>query len=155
TSALDDAGISLSAGDLKQIFRTVSWRVETAPPVIAKTHKLGKATADPLHGLFEASLKGKAVIVEYEADPELRDFEQVSLLEPGRVDAFIAREVIPYVADAWIKSDSTKIGYEISFTQHFYKPKPLRTLDQISSDIRDAESAVEGLLDDLVKVSAP
>lgn len=154
TAALEDAGINISSGDLKQIFKAVSWPVETAAPVVAKVHKRGKPAADPLHGLFAVSVKDNAVIVEYEADPDLRDFEQVPLLEPGGIDAFITREVIPYVPDAWIKADATKIGYEVSFTQHFYKPKPMRTLEQISGDIRDAETAVEGLLDDLVKVSA-
>ena len=39
----------------KQILKAVSWRVESAPPVIAKVHKPGKAKADPLRGLFEAT----------------------------------------------------------------------------------------------------
>ena len=36
------------------------------------------------------------------------------------------REVLAYTPDAWIKEDATKIGYEISFTRHFYKPPPMR-----------------------------
>ena len=43
----------LSAADLKLILRAVIWRVETAPPVIAKVHKPGKSKADPLRGLFD------------------------------------------------------------------------------------------------------
>ena len=44
--------VELSAADLKQILKAVSWHVETAPPVIAKVHKPGKAKVDPLHGLL-------------------------------------------------------------------------------------------------------
>jgi hypothetical protein len=130
----------------------VSWRVETAAPVIAKVHKPGKVKADPLRGLFEATVDGKPAVVEYEPDADLRDTEQVPLLEEGGIEAFIRREVLPYTPDAWIKEDATKIGYEISFTRHFYKPQPLRTLEEISADILAIEKEAEGLLDGLLKV---
>jgi len=149
--ALEKLKIKLSAADLKVILRAVSWRVETAPPVIAKTHKLGKAKVDPLRGLYDAKVNGKAAVVEYEPDSDLRDTEQVPLLEPGGIGAFIRREVLPYTPDAWIKEDATKIGYEISFTRHFYKPQPLRTLDKIRADILAVEKDAEGLLDELLK----
>jgi type I restriction enzyme M protein len=149
-AALDKAGIKLAATDLKQILKAVSWRVESAPPVIAKVHKPGKAKTDPLRGLFEATVAGKPAVVEYEPDSDLRDTEQVPLLEEGGIEAFIRREVLPYTADAWIKEGSTKIGYEVSFTRHFYKPKPLRTLEEISADIVAIEKEAEGLLDGLL-----
>ena len=97
---------------------------------------------------------GKPAIVEYEPDSDLRDTEQVPLLEDGGIEAFIRREVLPYTPDAWIKEDATKIGYEVSFTRHFYKPQPLRTLEEISADILAIEKEAEGLLDGLLKVGA-
>ena len=145
--ALDRLGIKLAALDVKAILKAVSFRVATAPPVIAKVHKPGKAKADPLSGLFETTLNGKPVIVEYEPDSDLRDTEQVPLLEDGGIEAFIRREVLPYTSDAWIKENATKVGYEISFTRHFYKPQPLRTLEEISADILAIEKEAEGLLD--------
>jgi len=151
--ALTKAEIKLAASDLKQILKAVSYRVETAPRVIAKVHKPGKAKADPLRGLFEATVDGKPAIVEYEPDSDLRDTEQVPLLEDGGVEAFIRHEVLPYTPDAWIKEDAIKVGYEISFTRHFYKPQPLRTLEEISADILAIEKEAEGLLDGLLKVS--
>ncbi len=150
-AALKKTGIKLAAADLKQILKAVSWRVETAPPVIAKVHKPGKAKADPLRGLFAATVDGKPAIVEYEPDSDLRDTEQVPLLEDGGIEAFIRREVLPYTPDAWIKEDATKVGYEVSFTRHFYKPQPLRTLEEISADILAIEKEAEGLLDGLLK----
>jgi type I restriction enzyme M protein len=150
-SALKKDAIKLPAADLKHILKAVSWRVETAPPVIAKVHKASKAKVDPLHGLYETRVDGKIAIVEYEPDSELRDTEQVPLLEEGGIEAFIRREVLPYTPDAWIKEEATKIGYEISFTRHFYKPQPLRTLEEISADILAIEKEAEGLLDGLLK----
>ena len=149
--ALRRAGIKLAAADLKQILKAVSWRVETASPVIAKVHKPGKVKADPLRGLLEATADGKPAIVEYEPDSDQRDTEQVPLLEEGGIEAFIRREVLPYTPDAWVKEDATKIGYEISFTRYFYKPQPLRTLEEISADILAIEKEAEGLLDGLLK----
>jgi type I restriction enzyme M protein len=145
-AALDKLKIKLGAAELKIILRAVSWRVKTAPPVIAKIHKPGKAKADPLRGFYEATVDGKKCVVEYETDSDLRDTEQVPLLEPGGIEAFIRREVLPYTPDAWLDETATKIGYEVSFTRHFYKPQPLRTLDQIRADIVALEKETEGLL---------
>jgi type I restriction enzyme M protein len=154
-AALEKADIKLPTADLKQIFKAVSWRNETAPPVIDKVHKANKAKAEPLHGLFEAKMNGKAAIVEYEPDSDLRDTEQVPLLEEGGIEAFIRREVLPYSPDAWIKEAGTKIGYEVSFTRHFYKAKPLRTLEEISAEILAIEEEAKGELDGLLKGRQP
>ncbi len=127
-------------------------RADDAPPVIRKTHKKGTA-ADPLRGLFETTL-GKPAVVEYEPDPDLRDTEQVPLLESGGIEAFLRREVLPHAADAWYVSDSVKTGYEISFTRYFYKPQPLRTLEEIRADILALEKETGGLLGEIVGGSA-
>jgi type I restriction enzyme M protein len=117
--------------------------------VIRKIHK--KSTApDPLRGLFEATLDGKPAVVEYESDPDLRDTEQVPLLEDGGIEAFLRREVLPHAPDAWYLPDSVKVGYEISFTRYFYQPKPLRTLEEIRADILALERETEGLLKEIV-----
>lgn len=150
-AALKELGRKMAAAELKIIVRAVSWREESAPPVIAKVHKPGKATPDPLYGSYDAEINGKLCVVEYEPDSELRDTEQIPLLEPGGIEAFFRREVLPYTTDAWIKADATKIGYEISFTRHFYKPQPLRTLEEIRADILAVEKEAEGLLDELLK----
>ena len=89
-----------------------------------------------------------------EPDSELRDTEQVPLLEPGGIEAFLRREVLPYTPDAWLDESATKIGYEISFTRHFYKPQPLRDLKNIRADILALEEETEGLLDEILKGAA-
>jgi type I restriction enzyme M protein len=61
--------------------------------------------------------------------------------------------VLSYTPDAWIVESDTRIGYEISFTQHCYKPPVLRSLAEISADIRALEEETEGLLADIVGVN--
>src|SRR5207249_1222304 len=100
-----------------------------APPLVRKKTKAG---------------------VEYEPDPDLRDTEQVPLLEEGGIEVFFAREVLPHLPDAWIDHDKTEIGYEISFARHFYKPTPLRSLDGIKADLEALQAEGEGLLDEIV-----
>ncbi|KIX11661.1 type I restriction-modification system subunit M [Dethiosulfatarculus sandiegensis] len=123
---------------------------EQAEPVIKKVHKPGKVQADPLYGLYDCEVEGKPRVVEYEPDSSLRDTEQVPLLEEGGVKAFIEREVLPYTPDAWVDDAKTKIGYEVSFTRHFYKPASMRTLEEIKADIYALEQETEGLLEQIV-----
>lgn len=142
----------LGAPEKKAIYKAVSWRDETAPPVIAKRTKLKATDAfvgnnDGRYLLGEGNYRE---VVEYESDTDLRDTEQVSLKEPGGIDAFFEREVLPHALDAWIARDKTQIGYEIIFARHFYKPTPLRTLDQIRADILKLEQQTEGLLHKIV-----
>src|SRR4029079_19148960 len=122
---------------------------EAAPPLLRKIHKKG-VKADPLRGLFEAKIGGKVQVVEYEPDGDLRDNEQVSLLEDGGIEAFLRREVLPHAADAWYMPDSVKTWYEISFTRYFFKPQPLRTLEEIRADILALEKETEGLLSEII-----
>ena len=125
-------------------------RDESSPAVIKRIRRPGKAEPDPLHGLFEATIGGKRCVVEYEPDSELRDTEQIPLLEEGGIDAFLRREVLPYAPDAWFDPVSVKVGYEISFTRYFYKPQPLRTLEEIRADILALEKETEGLLAEII-----
>ena len=147
--ALKRLGIKLQATDKKKIYDATSWRDDNARPVVRKTCKRG-TEADPLHGFFAATINGRSAVVEYEPDPDLRDTEQIPLQEAGGIDAFLRREVLPYAADAWYQPDSVKTGYEISFTRYFYKPQPLRSLDEIRSDILALEQETEGLLGEII-----
>jgi len=94
------ACVKLAVSERKLIHRAVSWRVETAPPVIAKNHKPSKGSvsavqADPLRGRCAVKVGGKPCVVEYETDSDLRDTERGPLLEPGAIEACLRREVLP------------------------------------------------------------
>ncbi len=124
-------------------------RSKDAPPIIRKIHKRG-VEADSIHGRFKTTIGDKPIIVEYEPDSELRDTEQVSLQEEGGIEAFLEREVLPNAMDAWYNPKRVKVGYEISFTRYFYKPKPMRTLDDIRRDILALEREAEGTLGEIL-----
>ena len=143
-----DPNRAYKAAELKAL-KESGERSDDAPPVIRKIHKRA-AEADPLRGLFAATVNGRPAVVEYEPDSDLRDTEQIPLQEEGGIDAFLRREVLPYAADAWYQPDSVKIGYEISFTRYFYKPKPMRTLEKIRADILVLEQETEGLLEEII-----
>ncbi len=139
----------LTAKREKLLRTALTQKDEQAQPVIAH---LGPASApaDPLHGRYQATIAGKPRNVQYEADSDLRDTEQVPLLEEGGIEAFFQREVLPHVPDAWIDPGKTEIGYEISFTRHFYKPTPLRTLEEIRADLLALQNESEGLLKQII-----
>ena len=79
-----------------------------------------------------------------EPDPDLRDYENVPLDED--IDAYLEREVLPHVPDAWIDHTKTKIGYEIPFTRHFYVYTPPRPLAEIDADIDKVEVEIQDVL---------
>ena len=144
-------GVKLTAKRKNLLQMVLASREEVAAPVIKKTHKPGTVEPDPVRGLIEAVVDGRSAVVEHEADPVLRDTEQVPLLHEGGVEAFLRREVLPHAPDAWFVPDSIKVGYEISFTRHFYKPQPMRPLEDIRADILTLERETEGLLAEIVE----
>jgi len=149
----DDAkehGVKLTAKRLGLLKTALAEREESAEPVLKKVHKPGKAEAGPIRGLYSSPVGDPGLIVEYEPDSTLRDTEQVPLLEDGGIEAFFRREVLPHVPDAWIDYTKTQIGYEISFTRHFYKPTSLRSLDEIKADLEALQNETVGLLDEIV-----
>jgi type I restriction enzyme M protein len=87
-----------------------------------------------------------------EPDPELRDTESVPLEEP--IAAYMAREVLPHVPDAWV--DETKrdpkdgevglVGYEINFNRYFYRYRPPRPVEEIGADIKRLEGEIVRML---------
>ena len=126
-------------------------RDERAEPVVKKVHRRGTA-ADPIRGLYEVGGDAGSRVVEYEPDSELRDTEQIPLQEAGGIEGFLRREVLPYAPDAWFVAKSVKIGYEISFNRYFYKPKPMRTLEEIRSDIVALERDADRLLEEIISL---
>ena len=87
-----------------------------------------------------------------EADPELRDTENVPLSEA--IDDYFAREVLPYVPDAWVNEavqdpkdgEIGKVGYEINFNRYFYKYMPPRPLHEIEADLKKVETQILEML---------
>lgn len=97
-------------------------------------------------GKVVLGLKGKQK-GKPQADPALRDTENVPLLED--VETYFQREVLPFAGDAWIDPDKTKVGYEITFSRQFYVFEPPRPLDEIDADLKAVTDRIKAMIEGL------
>jgi type I restriction enzyme M protein len=123
---------------------------------VLKSIAVYDAEADPI----KAKKRGG-----YEADADLRDQEYIPLPdgylpmgEAEQIDAVRAAaerhlvdEIHPYVPDAWIDHDKTKIGYEIPFTRQFYIYTPPRPVAEIRADIDNLERQIQHWMSGLAR----
>jgi type I restriction enzyme M protein len=77
-----------------------------------------------------------------------KDADNSELLEQvaEHCEDYLAREVLPFVHDAWIDHGKTKVGYEIPLTRHFYVYQPPRPLEEIERDIQGLEKEILEML---------
>jgi len=68
----------------------------------------------------------------------------------GHCQDYLAAEVLPHVADAWIDYSKTKVGYEIPLNRHFYVYQPPEPLAKIEAEIRELEAEIIGMLGEVV-----
>jgi type I restriction enzyme M protein len=122
TEAFMQAGIAVRAPLFKAVLMALSEQDETADVCTGR--------------------KGRP-----EPDPKLRDYENVPLKED--VATYVARQVLPHVPDAWVDESKTKVGYEINFSRYFYTYTPLRSLEEIEADIRNAQLKIAQLLEEV------
>ena len=80
-------------------------------------------------------------------DTSLRDTENVPLVQD--IDAYFAREVLPYAPDAWIDHSKTKVGYEIPMTRYFYEYQPPEAVEDIVARITALEQDISAGLAEL------
>ncbi len=80
-------------------------------------------------------------------DADLRDTENVPLNES--IEDYFAREVLPFVPDAWIDTKKSKVGYEIPFTRYFYKYEAPKPSADIMGEILKLEKELAGSLDEV------
>jgi len=156
--ALKTLGIRLEAREKKQLKDAVSWRNPEALPVIKKVIQ---GPAQPKYGSFDIEQNGKSVVVEFQADGDLRDSENVPL-DPSQptqslIEHHFECEVAPHVSDAWIDANKCDeqdndigiVGYEIPFNRHFYVYKPPRNLMEIDSELDQISGEILSLLEEV------
>lgn len=80
-------------------------------------------------------------------DTSLRDTENVPLVQD--IDAYFAREVLPYAPDAWIDHSKTKVGYEIPMTRYFYEYQAPEAVEDIAARITALEQDISAGLAEL------
>ena len=139
------AGVALEGAVKKAILNALSERDETA----------------------DICMKGG----EREPDSDLRDTESVPLPndtvtlpiygvdgdDSGLADAvhdhcqaYLAKEVLPHVPEAWIDYSKIKIGYEIPLNRHFYIYEPPRDLAEIEADIDKQQKQIRDTLGGII-----
>jgi len=160
--------IKLSASEKNQILSAVSWYDETAEKVVQKIEKInGDKLTKLLHhckldpqspesakqlsnfGYFPSGNKEEYIV--YESESDLRDSENVPITD--NILNYFLQEVKPHNPEAWIDTDKTKIGYEISFNKYFYQHKPLRSIEEVSAEIFELDKESEGLIRDILSIN--
>lgn len=81
------------------------------------------------------------------ADTNLNDTEKIPMKED--VNDNFRREVLPFAPDAWMERDKDKVGCEFPFTRLFYKYRPLRSSEEILSELAALDSALNNELSQL------
>ena len=134
-------------------------RVVWAAPLEVSKELLKLAARSDHDGVLITDKKGRP-----HPDADLRDNENVPMpsspiawtedvaarLETAvyrnAIDEYVAAEVSPYLPDAWIDFDKTKVGYEIPVTRHFYRYEPPRALVEIDAEVKALEGEIQALL---------
>ncbi|MBR4712330.1 MAG: SAM-dependent DNA methyltransferase [Paludibacteraceae bacterium] len=160
TEAAKQLKLSNTNAQLRAIMRAMSETDPEAEPVVKKRHKADSKEVVKLmdtygvdeelladYGFFADKPNYVYKYIEYESDSDLRDSEKIPVKED--IYEYFKREVRPYVADAWINLPSTKIGCEISFNKYFYKPAPLRSLEENEADILALDEQSQGFIKSL------
>lgn len=153
--SLKASGVKLSTSEKNAILNAVSWYDESAKKVVKKVVKLSGDKLDvlleryecevddlPDFGYYPSGKKGE--YITYETNTDLRDSESVPLKQS--IYQYFLDEVKPHIDEAWINLDSVKIGCEINFNKYFYRHKPLRSLEEVASDIINLEQKADGLI---------
>jgi type I restriction enzyme M protein len=139
---------------------------QVAEMAIAELGFTSKESKAALKAITSTSPEAKPMINKkglIEPDPDLRDFENIPLIEeylflaPAEKEKLVQHEadkalisgVHPYHPDAWIDHSKTKIGYEIPFTRQFYKYSPPRPVSEIRNEIAAIESEIQALMKEL------
>ncbi|WP_459926324.1 type I restriction-modification system subunit M [Flavobacterium covae] len=107
----------------------------------AREHSLFRSVFTTKDPEAEKVLKSKD---EYEADADLRDFENI----PLKIDIqdYFKNEVLPFVPDAWMDRTKDKVGYEINFNRYFFTMSENRSLQEINEELSIIENQILDLL---------
>jgi type I restriction enzyme M protein len=131
----------------RKLFREVfTEREAEAAPVIRKERKASRDPDARVWGWFPV-LDGKIERM-YEADTQLRDFENVCL--KAEVTDYFRQEVERHVPDAWADREKLRRAYEITFNRHFYTYTPPRPLADIDADLKQKGQEIIRLLQEVV-----
>ena len=134
-----------------QKLRKEGQRDENASPIIKRVHTAG-SIPDPLHGLFpppsRASLRSSST--NQTSTSGILSRYRCSKTAASTRSCGVRSCPTPHT---WYTPASVKVGYEISFNRHFYKPQPMRSLDEITADIIALERRKRGIICRVSKIA--
>ncbi|THJ47341.1 SAM-dependent DNA methyltransferase [Burkholderia sp. LS-044] len=133
------AGGTVKSAPISRIFRNQDFGYTT----ITVERPLRDEQGNVVLGV-KGKQKGKV-----QADSALRDTENVPLAED--IGAYLAREVLPHVPDAWVDEEKSKVGYEIPFNRHFYVFEPPRDLHTIDEELKAVSANIMTMLEELAE----
>jgi type I restriction enzyme M protein len=147
-AAAAKAGLKLTMALKKPIFAAIGER-----DPMAEICRDGKGQPEPDSELRDTENiplpPGAALPLPMDFGPDKPNDRLIAAFKDD-IDAYMTREVLPHVPDAWVDYDKTKVGYEIPINRHFYVYKPPRPLDEIEADITTLEGQIADLLKGLV-----
>ena len=149
TSATDKKVLASKVGSVPKTIEKALWDAiavtDPAAPVVTNKKGVPEADSDLRDNenvpLPEVSVDWVADLTERLATTEYRT----------AVSDYMAAEVLPFVDDAWVDWDKTKIGYEIPLTRHFYKYIPPRPLADIDAEIKALEAEIQAMLGEVTE----
>jgi type I restriction enzyme M protein len=130
------------ASCLKAIDSAVSRAIPQPPAAMLKALCARALSRDP-DGPLLTDKKGAP-----RPDPDLRDSENVPLLEG--VEAYLEREVLPHVPEAWCPDPAGKIGFDIPFPRLFFKYREPRPHEEVKRELQEVEAEIRLLLDEVL-----
>ncbi len=143
-AAFDAENVKLETPVRKAILSALSERDETADIC---TNSKGEPEADK--SLSDSELiplpKDIPLPLPIGYDKKADNAKLVEITK-AHCEAYLVREVLPHVQDAWIDYSKTKVGFEIPLTRHFYVYEPQRPLGEIEADIKTLEGEILDLL---------
>ena len=99
-------------------------------------------------------MEGGEVVLDKKGQPKpdtsLRDSERIPLSQD--IEEYYEKEVLPHLPNSWMDRSKDKVGYEINFTKYFYQYKPLRSVEEILTDLQKLESESDGLFNQLTNI---
>lgn len=153
------ADVAVASKRVKDLMKGLGLKGKPLETAILDALAVRDSDADPV-----TDAKGNV-----QPDPDLRDNENVPLpsvrvtfeadVEPRlatteyrtAIADYMEDEVHPYVPDAWVDFDKTKIGFEIPLTRHFYVYAPPRPLAEIDAEIKQLEAEIQELLTEVTE----
>lgn len=140
-----------------KLFRDVFTEKDSeAKPVVLKERRASDDPDARIWGWFR--VPDRKLERMYEPDSQLRDFENVRLVDTEDQDKnvkeiihYFCHEVKPHIPDSWADKEKIRSAYEINFNRYFYKYTPPRPLPEIDADLRQMEETIIRLLREVLE----